>query len=59
MQRINAPPARTLRYAACYNAYKNPKPKIDSNGEITLKQLTFEEKDVARELESAEKYIFN
>jgi hypothetical protein len=50
IKRISDPLPRAFRYSRCYNGYRDPQLAPNQNGDTSDRQLTFEEKDVAREL---------
>lgn len=53
IKKISEPLPRAFRYSRCYNGYRKPQPVPAYNGNRRERSLSYEEKDVARELETA------
>lgn len=57
LQKMSSAPSRTARYSKCYTGQVE---KVEANVDHQVKgrELTWEEKEIMRELETKEKYIF-
>ena len=57
LQKMSSEPSRAAKYSKCY---KGKREKLEANvdHEVKGRELTWEEKEIMRELETKEKYIF-